>query len=171
MALGGLPMGSWSGATPLFHDSNPIYGVKSYSSRGAYSWSRPHHQSIGHRNLDQVRTGLTTPSTNSAMTHVLVSRAKMEKNERSLETANVDHMFGPTSWLQKSTKTSIQGMIKSFRKPPTLLISPFLHDKRKKKNFKKNYTTLYFSISGTKPLKCSVMDAPTLLLWSGRTGS
>ena len=68
------------------HGNHTNRNIGLQHSRGTYSQSTPHQQSIGYRNFDQV-------GTNSDMTHVMILSTKLRRNEQLRQTLDIGNMF------------------------------------------------------------------------------
>lgn len=68
--------------SPPPHPPHPIpHKKKNKYSRGTYVRSRPHQQSVGYWNVNQVEIESRSDWTNSVMTHVPLLSAKVGRNE------------------------------------------------------------------------------------------
>jgi hypothetical protein len=131
-----------------------MLNCESRYSRGAYSQTRSHQQSIGYWNFDKVGTKFDMVRSHSAMTHVMVLSVKVRRNERLTKAvmADIGNMFGLTFGFKIHSNFNLRKKL-----PRNLQSFSFLSS-----YMGKVCTTLYFSKFGTKCLQWLVMDASTL---------
>ena len=126
----------------------PIY------SRGAYSQSGSHRQSIGYKILVRLRLNFDLVTTNSAMTHVLVLSSKVRRSELLKWAVMIDsrhwQYVHTNFWLQEFIVLSIQGLKLPNNLQSSLFLSSYMWE---------NCIALYFSKFDAKHLKWLVIGA------------